>query len=160
MSTYLLYYGMNITETHTYCKNKQTKTYAIAHTCTLTHFLLESQMDYFPTATLTILAWLFTQPSLWYLATSCSVAAQIFIQFVSIYQQSPAVSEPPAAIFSSQNKGEHLTTRGDPQQTHINMSLAFFCFYLFEKHDKVDSSPVRQPCNNIIHSKSATIFNC
>lgn len=69
----------------------------------------DSHALFFPQHPRPILARLFTQPSPWYSATSCSVAALLFIPAICIYQQTTAVSEPPAAILSSQNKGEHLT---------------------------------------------------
>lgn len=73
---------------------------------------------FFPQAPWPILARLFTQPSPWYSATSCSVAAHLFIPFICIYQQATAVSEPPAAVLSSQNKGEHLTVKEEKQTLH------------------------------------------
>lgn len=71
--------------THTVEIHRQEHVKAHTHTLThthfpsLTHFLPDSEMDCFPTGTPTILARLFTQPSLWYLATSCSAAVHLFI---------------------------------------------------------------------------------
>lgn len=109
--------------THPVKKKKKIEKY----TCTslhvfpsLTHFLPRLACTHFPTARQHILARLFTQLSPWYSATSCSVATLVFISAISIYQQTAAVSEPPAAILSSQNKGEHLTVRVDQWCTQRN----------------------------------------
>lgn len=71
------------TETHSQkciATNKHTQThtkYTHTHFPSLTHFLPDSEMGHFPTGMSTILARLFTQPSSWYLATSCPVASTL-----------------------------------------------------------------------------------
>lgn len=84
------------------------------------------------------LARLFTQPSSWYSATSCSVAVHLFIPLFSIYQQAAAISKPPAPILSSQNKGEHLTAREETTtHTKINMGSAYVLLYQWQIHKQL-----------------------